>query len=91
MTEQKIPIPRLTAFESYAANQIATRNEIAGPQLAEEEIKRILTKADKILNCYFKIEFFDIYLASSLRNFKDFEKTERVLKEIETAMPGIKI
>ena len=83
-------LPRLTWQEGMVLNQLFTDyTKIPGEMRGL--VKPALRKNKKLISLYLKQEEFDIYFACSLRSRDDFEYAEKICREIEKKIPGIKI
>lgn len=83
-------LPRLTWQEGMALNQLFTDYTKVSEEL-RPLIKPALKKNEKLIALYLRRAEFDVYFACSLRSKDDFEYAEKVCREIERKIPGIKI
>ncbi|MDP1629492.1 MAG: hypothetical protein Q8L57_02630 [bacterium] len=83
-------LPRLTWEEGMVLNQLFTDYTKVSKEM-QSLIKPALAKNKKLVRLYLRQKEFDVYFACSLRSKEDFECAEKVCREIEKKVPGIKI
>ena len=83
-------LPRLTWQEGMVLNQLFT-DYTKVDEKSRKLVKPALRKNEKLVSRYLRQEEFDVYFAYSLRSQEDFEYAEKICREIEEKIPGIKI
>lgn len=84
-------IPYLAGREGYIVNQTYANRKIR-IETTKKEIQNIKRKAHDVVDYYLRNNIcFDLFLATSFGELKDFEKAELILKEIQKKLPNLKI